>query len=238
MRRNWQVIPLGTNAYNAPGIAAGLVTTNTTSNASLRVPYLGYAPLGLQVWVPPATPNITASKLRCVNDLLTDSRQRQPIHGSRAFNTNFSIDDPNYSVYGLNPAYHPQRLAINYLWNIPLGSHQGLLEKVTSGWSWTGVTVVQDGTPLTVTDTRGGTIYGFGPGAVSSTAEYCAGMGPGNAGFHWQCSTASRRCEWRSRLVQQGRILHHSCNREWNRIRKFWSGHSSGDRVNSTGICP
>ena len=35
--------PLGTNTITAPGIAAGLVTTNTVANASLRVPYLGFA---------------------------------------------------------------------------------------------------------------------------------------------------------------------------------------------------
>ena len=39
--------PLGTNTFVAPAIAAGLVTTNTSSNASLRVPYLGFAPGGL-----------------------------------------------------------------------------------------------------------------------------------------------------------------------------------------------
>jgi hypothetical protein len=66
------------------------------------------------------------------------------------------------------------------LWNLPLGTHQGLLDRLTSGWGFSGVTVVQDGTPLTITDTRGGTIYGFGAGAVSSTAEYAAGMGAAN----------------------------------------------------------
>jgi hypothetical protein len=41
--------PLGSNAFVAPAIAAGLVTTNTVSNASLRVPYLGFVPGGLTV---------------------------------------------------------------------------------------------------------------------------------------------------------------------------------------------
>src|ERR1019366_1839529 len=34
-----------------------------------------------------------------------------------------------------------------------------------------------DGVPMTILDTRGGSIYGF---AGSSTAVYAAGMGPGN----------------------------------------------------------
>ena len=41
--------------------------------------------------------------------------------------------------------------------------------------------MVQDGTPLTITDTRGGSIYGFGSGsAITSTAEFAAGMGSAN----------------------------------------------------------
>ena len=39
--------PLGTNTIVAPAVAAGLVTTNTVANASLRVPYLGFSPTGL-----------------------------------------------------------------------------------------------------------------------------------------------------------------------------------------------
>ena len=63
-----------------------------------------------------------------------------------------------------------------------LGDHHGLLGKVANGWAVSGVTVVQDGTPLTVTDSRGGSIFGFGPGtAVVSRAEYCPGMGAANA---------------------------------------------------------
>jgi hypothetical protein len=57
-----------------------------------------------------------------------------------------------------------------------------LLGKVASGWGVSGVTVVQDGTPFTVTDTRGGTIFGFGTGGATSRAEYCTGMGAANAG--------------------------------------------------------
>jgi hypothetical protein len=64
---------------------------------------------------------------------------------------------------------------------LPLGNHEGLIGKVANGWSLAGVTVVQDGTPLTITDTRGGSIYGFGSGAAQiSTAEFAAGMGNAN----------------------------------------------------------
>jgi hypothetical protein len=43
------------------------------------------------------------------------------------------------------------------------------------------VTIIQDGTPLTLTDTRGGSVYGYGPGATqTSTAEFAPGMGNAN----------------------------------------------------------
>jgi hypothetical protein len=96
---------------------------------------------------------------------------------SRAFTTPFNFNDPNISHYALNAAYRPQRLAMTYSWDLPLGSHRGFVEKLTKGWNLAGVTTVQDGTPLTVTDTRGGAIYGFGSGAAqTSTAFYAAGM--------------------------------------------------------------
>jgi hypothetical protein len=165
----------------APAIANGLITTNTTQNASLRVPYLGFAPLGLSM--SQADTDVKYNSLQAtLRKQFSHGFQAQAAYTfSRAFNTVFNINDPNIYVYGLNSQYHPQRLAISYLWNLPLGNHQGLLDKMTSGWGLSGVTVVQDGTPLTPTDTRGGTIYGFGPGAaVLSTAEYCTGMGASN----------------------------------------------------------
>jgi hypothetical protein len=173
--------PLGTNVFNAPGIAAGLVTTNTTANATLRVPYLGFAPAGLGM-----SQADTSDKFNSIQATL----RKQFSHGfqaqaaytfARAYTEDYRFNDPNFYVYGPNLSYHPQRLAISYLWNLPLGTHQGLLDKLTSGWGVSGVTIIQDGTPFTVTDTRGGTIYGFGAGGAMSTAEYCPGMGAANA---------------------------------------------------------
>jgi hypothetical protein len=85
--------------------------------------------------------------------------------------------------WGLNNGYRPQRLVINYNYNIPNGGANGLLGKITGGWSVSGVTTIQDGTPLTVTDALGGTIYGS---PASSRAEMAPGatyasiLTPGN----------------------------------------------------------
>jgi hypothetical protein len=174
--------PLGTNSLVAPGIAAGLVTQNTAANATLRVPYLGFAPAGLGM-----SQADTSTKYNSFQATL----RKQFTHGfqaqaaytfSRAFSQPYSSNDPNIYQYGPNVSYHPQRIAISYVWELPLGSHQGLLGKVASGWGLSVVTVIQNGTPLTIADTRGGTIYGFGTGGSLSRAQYCPGMGAANAG--------------------------------------------------------
>jgi hypothetical protein len=72
----------------------------------------------------------------------------------------------------LNSNYHPQRLVINYVWDLPLGKPEGVLGKVAEGWSVSGVTAIQDGTPLTLVDTRAGTVFGTAGG----NAQLCSGM--------------------------------------------------------------
>jgi hypothetical protein len=67
------------------------------------------------------------------------------------------------------------------VYNLPGISNDGILGKVVNGWAVSGVTVAQDGFPLTLYDDRGGAIYGLGGGSpVESTPEFAAGMGPGN----------------------------------------------------------
>jgi len=156
------------------------ITTNTTANAPIRVPYLGFGPGGMSdAWY------VGDSKY---NSLQTTLR-KQLSHGlqfqaaytySRSFSTVPYVTTANTNPfalqYGLDPSYRPHRLAINYGWDLPLGTHEGLLGKIAGGWNLSGVTVVQNGNPLTITDTRGGAIYGFGAGSnITSTAQLLAG---------------------------------------------------------------
>jgi hypothetical protein len=167
------------------------LTTNTVANASLRVPYLGFSPAGL--------PDDEFSGDTKFNSLQATLRKTMS-HGLSLqasytwgktlanFNTaglNQDSNDPNNTrqQYGPNPFYRPQRLALNYGWDLPFGNPEGLKGKLVSGWNLSGVTVAQDGTPLTINDTRGGSIYGYGSGSsVTSRAQFCAGMGPANVG--------------------------------------------------------
>ena len=74
--------------------------------------------------------------------------------------------------YGPNTYYHPQRLVLNYVWNLPLGHEQGFMGKIAEGWTLSGVTTVQNGTAMSLTDNRAGTVFG----ATGGNAQFCSGM--------------------------------------------------------------
>jgi hypothetical protein len=160
------------------------VITNTTQNAPLRVPYLGFSPGGLgdeQTIGDSKYNNLQATVRKQFSHGLT--LQAAYTYGRGVDTTSYvEFNNPDLPLqYGLNPDYRPQRFIVNYSWDLPLGSHEGLLGKIASGWNVSGVTVAQDGLPLTPTDTRGGAIYGYGAGtAVTSTAEFAPGMGNAN----------------------------------------------------------
>jgi len=165
----------------APAIAAGLVTTNTAANAPLRTPMLGFASNGFFEFI-----NNEGTKFSGAQATV----RKQVSHGvtfqvaysfSRSFGTTDVFNDPHTDQYVRNASYHPQRLAINYEWQIP-ATYQGFVGKVTNGWAVSGVTVLQDGVPLSIQNSLGGSVYGFGAVGASqfSTAEYCAGYGPGS----------------------------------------------------------
>jgi hypothetical protein len=99
----------------------------------------------------------------------------------------YNNDANNYGQqYGPNSSYRSQRLSMNYNWVLPFGHSQGLTGKLVNGWALSGMTIVQDGPPLTITDTRRGTVYGFGPGALPvSTVEYCPRTGGRKRHIDW-----------------------------------------------------
>jgi hypothetical protein len=164
--------------FNAPYLASAAspvngVTANTTSNYLVRVPYLGISEN--------ATTEATNGDFK-YNSLQATVRKRfsksltlQAAYTfSRAFTTgNLASGDPHNirQQYGLNAQYHPQRITIDYSWDLPFGQHTGLVGKLVNGWNLSGVTTLQDGTPLTINDGSGATIYGL----TNSRANMCPG---------------------------------------------------------------
>ena len=170
------------------GVPTDCITTNAAANVPLRVPYLGFS-----TGFAPA-----ASQGQFLFNSLQATVRKQLSHGlqfqaaytwSRGF-VNYFIGNPNATqpginpvsnVYGPNAQYHPQRLVINYSWALPLGNYKGVLGVVTKGWSWSGVTVIQDGTPLVITDSRDGTAFTSG-GGPTGLATFCPGETNSNIG--------------------------------------------------------
>ncbi len=176
-------------ALASPSNPVNGITTNTTANARLRVPYLGFSPTGLQ-----GADNQGDYKYNSLQLTL----RKQMSHGltfqaaytySRAFTTqgyttlippgpgSTNLGDPTAPAYGLNPQYRPQRLVINYSYEIPSGNLKGVLGAVAKGWSLSGVTTIQGGQPLSITDSRGGAIFGLSGATalLASTAQIAAG---------------------------------------------------------------
>jgi hypothetical protein len=83
-----------------------------------------------------------------------------------------------YIIQSYSPEYfvRPQRLIINYVWNLPLGHEKGLVGRLAEGWTWSGVFTLQDGNPLDFSDSRAGSIFG----ATSGYANLCPGMTAAN----------------------------------------------------------
>jgi Carboxypeptidase regulatory-like domain len=171
-------------------------TTNTVANSVYRVPYLGYQPIGLQGTEYDAGYHYTS---------LQATLRKQFSHGlnmQAAFT--WSKDLSNLQECGptgcvgdgqansnlatnlaqqQGPAAfsHPLRFVLSYNYLLPFGNPSGVLGVMAKGWSVSGTTIAQNGTPLTFTDTNGGTAYygGANPGSGeggSSRSQLCPGM--------------------------------------------------------------
>ena len=157
-------------------ISSGLVTSNNAANTSLRVPYLGFAPTGLMAFADDYSTKYNAAQVTVRKQLSHGLTLNASYSWSRTFGSLFAYNSPYVATYEQNVNYHPQRLTVQYTWDIP-SNYQGLIGKVANGWGVSGVTTVQDGVPLTITNALGGAVYGT---VNASTPEYCAGMGAGN----------------------------------------------------------
>jgi hypothetical protein len=165
------------------------ITINTLANVAQRVPFLGFAPTG-------------ATSIETYGFSMFHSLQatlkREFSHGiqfqaaytwSKAMTTvqgtgqtavfvggSGNSNDPNDRSQRWSPAGFDRthRMVIVYLWRLP--SPKGaatLLRHAASNWSVSGVATVQTGVPLTITDSRGGSIFGF---ASTSRAQLCPGV--------------------------------------------------------------
>jgi hypothetical protein len=176
--------------YNLASIATsakpvnGVVTTTTVANRDLRVPYLGFGASTLQGTAYDGMSNYNSlqatvrkqfSQGFSVQAAYTFSKSLTNIFNSTA-NSNLATDMAQQ--YGPSNFNRPQRFVVSYSWDLPLGTHTGMLAKVAGGWNISGVTTIQNGVAMTLIDTRGGTAFGNSQTTVEggySRAQMCPG---------------------------------------------------------------
>jgi hypothetical protein len=177
----------------SPGNPINGQTTNTVNNAVYRVPYLGYQAIGLQATAYDAIYNYNSLQLTLRKRLshgftmqaaYTWSKDLTNLsNGNLAGEGQTNVNDASRTgtQYGLAPFSRPQRFVASYSYDLPFGNPNGALGKLVSGWNVSGNTIVQTGTPLTITDTAAGTAFygGANPGNAeggSATAQLAPGI--------------------------------------------------------------
>ncbi len=177
--------------FNDPANATP-ITTNTVAcfgcflfngNANLRVPYLGFADSGLSTTTTEGDELYNSLQAQVRHQFghgllfqlaYTWSKEFTNVNAAQSggflqpnggvLNAGSDLNDPLdlHQQYGLAAFERPQRVVISFVYNVPSPYHEGVLGKVTGGWSLSGVTTIQDGQPFTIIDSGGGTIYGAG----------------------------------------------------------------------------
>ena len=169
----------------SPSVPINGITTNTTANTSLRVPFLGYQPAGYQVTDFNAISRYNSLQVtlrkRFTRGLTmqasyTWSKDLTNLSQANANNISADSNVPENLGQQYGPAWfsRPNRFIVNYSYDLPFGKHSGPLGVLASGWNVSGVTTVQDGTPLTVENYAGGTAYGLST-FVLARAQVCPG---------------------------------------------------------------
>jgi len=156
---------------------------NTTGNANLRVPYLGYQATGLQGTYFDAGSNYNSLQVSlrkaysnglALQASYTYSKNLTTLGATDSTGSNDPLDQ--HQQYGPSSWNRPQRFILNYQYELPFGKHQGASGKLLNGWSISGITTIQGGVPLTFTDSAAGTIYG----ASGGRAQMCSGYTHGD----------------------------------------------------------
>jgi hypothetical protein len=194
---------LATEAQNIPALASvanpitnpqdgSLITTNTPGNAYLRVPWVGFGPMGVYCTCTNGDSNYNAL-LVSVRKAFSRGLTFQASYTYSKTLTDFTGTGGDLSADSNNPselgqAYGPadfdrtHRFIVSYNYQFPIYRQaRGLAGKTLSGWSVSGVTTIQSGDPLTFIDFLAGSAY-YGGTNFSSRAEFCPGMSNNDVG--------------------------------------------------------
>lgn len=103
--------------------------------------------------------------------------------GNTAFNTAFNDESTMAASRGLSDFDRRHRVVASYRYDLPFfrGSH-GLAETALGGWTLSGITILQSGTPFSVIDSAAGSAF-LGPGLTTTLGGQLAPGGSIPAGL-------------------------------------------------------
>ena len=172
------------------------ITTNTATNAALRVPYRGIAPAGLDQEGSFGSAKYHALQLSAgsmlpagvmlrgswsITKTISNLGVAMPSTGIMGAGTGMTMNVNDTTdirhQYGPMAMNSPQRFTLMYGWMLPF-HFTGIRKEIFEGWNVMGMYVLMDGAPLTITDATGGGVYGS---AGTSTGSYYSGYGRKNA---------------------------------------------------------
>jgi hypothetical protein len=188
---NW--IEFNQPYFASPSNPVNGLTTNTAANAPQRVPFEGFTHPGLRGPFSAATSNynsLQASLTKRFSHGLsflgsyTFAKALSVVNtgGENLVSVFFSGAQDQRDIRGTG--YGPQnfdrshRFVFSYGYQIPYPKVNAWTTRLLGGWQASGIFVMQSGLPFSVTDSRGGTLYGstgsradFAPGATIDTAQ-------------------------------------------------------------------
>jgi hypothetical protein len=169
------------------------ITTNTSANTSLRVPYIGFSPSGLLAEETAADSRYNslqatvtrryANGLRFLVAYTFSKSIDDTSGGSTSIFSEITGDESNIgSSKGLSDFDRTHRVVANFGYQIPAFgfalNNTFIGKTLLSGWEVSGVAVMQSGTPFSITDSGGGAFYGttgsrgsYAVGATWATAQ-------------------------------------------------------------------
>jgi len=143
------------------------ITENTALNIAARVPYLGISPFGYERFGEDADSNYNGlqvtvahrfAKSLSVQSSYTYSKAIDDTSSSSvAFDTRLNNQLNGIDSRGPSDFDRRHRWILNYDYEIPFAKNNPIL----GGWDVSGVFTLQSGTPFTVVDSFGGSVYGL-----------------------------------------------------------------------------
>jgi hypothetical protein len=160
------------------GVPGHCIQTNTSVNAKLRVPVMGETPTALQ-----ASEFTGSSWYRSLQITLRKRSSsglsfQAAYTFARAENDTMIYNDQNDPAASRARASFDRthRLILNVNYPLPMFPGAGKYARaLLSGWSVSGIVIMQSGLPMTLTDPTGGSVYGR---AGTATITLCPGAAP------------------------------------------------------------